>query len=367
MRCNKIMAVVLAMGMVAGLTACGTSNGGLNQTSGISKEAAAKTEGKESSSEFDVLKVGTMPLTCGIPVLYAEEKGYFKEAGLNVSLELFATGAPINEAIAAKQIDIAVSGFASVYSLANANCTWLADVNTTGGMGLYVRPDSPVAQCGEKDGMIGDTEAIKGLQVLEPLGTAVQYMTESYAEKFGLEPADMNQVNMEFASAYQAFTTGEGDAVAANPPYSYSLEEDNYVKLCSFEAATGVNMCDGCFARNEVVEKRSEEVQLFVDCLVRAMGDMKDEKLRTEYTKKVYEDNAINCSDTDLAHEIEDRAYIDAEAMKDPEYKLGEAWVAITDFLVKAEKITAENAPNVAKSIDSTFVSKTTGKEIKAD
>lgn len=83
--------------------------------------------------------------------------------------------------------------------------------------------------------------------------------------------------------------------------------------------------------------------------------------------KKVYEDNAINCSDTDLAHEIEDRAYIDAEAMKDPEYKLGEAWVAITDFLVKAEKITAENAPNVAKSIDSTFVSKTTGKEIKAD
>lgn len=53
--------------------------------------------------------------------------------------------------------------------------------------------------------------------------------------------------------------------------------------------------------------------------------------------------------------------------MKDPEYKLGEAWVAITDFLVKAEKITAENAPNVAKSIDSTFVSKTTGKEIKAD
>lgn len=286
MRCNKIMAVVLAMGLVAGLTACGTSNGGSNQTSGTSKEATEKTEGKDSSSEFDVLKVGTMPLTCGIPVLYAEEKGYFKEAGLNVSLELFATGAPINEAIAAKQIDIAVSGFASVYSLANANCTWLADVNTTGGMGLYVRPDSPVAQCGEKDGMIGDTEAIKGLQVLEPLGTAVQYMTESYAEKFGLEPADINQVNMEFASAYQAFTTGEGDAVAANPPYSYSLEEDNYVKLCSFEAATGVNMCDGCFARNEVVEKRSEEIQLFVDCLVRAMGDMKDEKLRTEYTKK---------------------------------------------------------------------------------
>ena len=41
-----------------------------------------------------MLNVGTMALTCGIPVLYAEEKGYFKDAGLNVNIELFATGAP---------------------------------------------------------------------------------------------------------------------------------------------------------------------------------------------------------------------------------------------------------------------------------
>lgn len=56
---------------------------------------------------------------------------------------------------------------------------------------------------------------LKGIQILEPLGTAVQYMTESYAEKYGLTPNDINQVNMEYASAYQAFTTGEGDAMAA--------------------------------------------------------------------------------------------------------------------------------------------------------
>ena len=28
-------------------------------------------------------------------------------------------------------------------------------------------------------------------------------MTESYAEKYGLTPNDINQVNMEYASAYQ--------------------------------------------------------------------------------------------------------------------------------------------------------------------
>ena len=245
---RRMVAAVLTLCMMAGLTACGGNK-----------------SGEEGTQSGEVLNVGTMALTCGVPVLYAEEQGYFEDAGLNVNIEIFATGAPINEAIAAEEIDVAVSGFASVYSLANANCTWLADVNTTGGMALYARPDSEIAQCTEEDGIIGSAEALKGLQILEPLGTAVQYMTESYAEKFGLTPNDINQVNMEYAPAYQAFTTGEGDLIASNPPYSYTLETEGYTKLCTFENATGVNMCDGCFARTPVVEERSEDIQKFVD------------------------------------------------------------------------------------------------------
>lgn len=347
---RRMVAAVLTLCMMAGLTACGGNK-----------------SGEEGTQSGEVLNVGTMALTCGVPVLYAEEQGYFEDAGLNVNIEIFATGAPINEAIAAEEIDVAVSGFASVYSLANANCTWLADVNTTGGMALYARPDSEIAQCTEEDGIIGSADALKGLQILEPLGTAVQYMTESYAEKFGLTPNDINQVNMEYAPAYQAFTTGEGDLIASNPPYSYTLETEGYTKLCTFENATGVNMCDGCFARTPVVEERSEDIQKFVDCLVKAMDDLQDDELRSEYTRKVYDENAITCSDEDLAHEIEDRYYIGTEAMSDADYVLGEAWVAITDFLVNAEKITSDNAPNVAASINPEFVSTTTGTEIKAE
>ena len=345
MKAKKWIALALAVVMVFGLAACGGSG-------------ASGSNGSDSGKR-EVLKVGTMALTMGVPVLYAQEKGYFEEAGLNVSVELFATGAPINEAIAAEQIDVAVSGFASVYSLANANCTWLADVNTTGGMGLFVRADSEAAQN-------PSTETLKGMKILEPLGTAVQYMTESYAAQFGLEPADIDQVNMEYASAYQAFTTGEGDAMAANPPYSYQLMEAGYVELCNFEDATGVDMCDGCFARNKVVETRSEEIQLFVNCLVRAMDELQDNELRREFTRKVYDTNAISCSDADLEHEIEDRSYVGTEALKASDYKLGAAWVAITDFLVNAEKITSDNAPNVPKSINPDYVSGAAGVTVAA-
>ena len=362
MRAKKVTAITMAALVAMGsLAACGSNTGG----SAGSSASDSNTATTSASASGETLKVGTMPLTCGIPVLYAQDQGYFKDAGLNVDVELFATGAPINEAIAAKELDIAVSGFASVYSLANADCSWIADVNTTGGMGLFARADSDIAKAPEKDGIIGSADTLKGLKVLEPLGTAVQYMTESYAAKYGLTPDQINQVNMEYASAYQAFTTGEGDIVALNPPYSYQiLNAGDYKELTTFEDATGVTMCDGAFVRNDVKDKRSEDIQKFVDCLVKAEDALQDDSLREEYTKKVYEDNAISSTDDDIKNEIADRKYVGTDYMKKSDYVLGEAWVAITDFLVEAEKIDADNASNVKKSIDASYVSKTTGTEI---
>ena len=191
-----------------------------------------------------------------------------------------------------------------------------------------------------------------------------------YMNSIGITDLDeygIQIIDTAVGTCLTAFQTGEGDAMAANPPYSYQLEEEGYTKLCSFEDATGVNMCDGCFVRNKVIAERSEEIQLFVDCLVKAMDDLQDDDLRSEYTRKVYDENAISCSDSDLAHEIADRQYVGTEAMKQSDYVLGQAWVAITDFLVEAEKITAENAPNVAASINAEYVSKTVGTEIKSE
>lgn len=355
MKGRKVLAGLLAVSMLLGTAACG------------SEDSASKADdGEKGASAGEPLRVGTMPLAVGIPVLWAQEKGYFEEAGLNIDLELFSTGAPINEAIAADQLDIAVSGFASIYSLANDACTWLADVSCTGGNELYARADSPIAQ-GEKDGVVGNADALKGAKVLVQLGTSQQYMVESYAEQFGLAPEDINEVNMEIAAAYQAFSTGEGDIIAANAPYSYTLGEEGYVKLCDYSTATKERLVDGCFARNEVVEDRGEEVQLFVNCLVKAVDDLcKDKEARTEFTRQVYTDNGISFEEENLAKEIDDTEYVGTEMMQGSDYVFGEHFPGITEFLVKAEKITADNAPNVVKSLDASFVSEAVGAEIKA-
>lgn len=68
----------------------------------------------ELKGSGEKLIVGTMANALGLPVHWAQEKGYFEDAGLDVELEIFATGAPINEAMAAGELDVAVSGMASL-------------------------------------------------------------------------------------------------------------------------------------------------------------------------------------------------------------------------------------------------------------
>ena len=363
-RSRKFFSLLLALTMVASLLAgCGGNTEDPADGSGDD----ASQDGTQS--EYETLNVGTQPVTVGFPLLYAEEQGWFDEVGLDVNVVLFPTGAPINEAIAAEELDIACSGFASVYALANSDCSWLADINTAGGMGLYARADSAIVQAGKNlpdlPNVYGDADSIRGSQILEPLGTSAQFATESYLELFGLTDGDVEQVHMEYAPAYQAFTAGEGDINSCSPPYSYTMEDDGHVEICSFEDATGTVLVDGCFARNAVIEERPEEVQLFIEVLLRAMDALQDDDLRFEYTLAKYEENAQDVTDEQMWQEIEDRTYCGTEYVSDSGYVFGECWGAITDFLVKVEKIPADNAPNVFSSFNPSFLNEAAGTDVQ--
>lgn len=358
---KKVVGVAMVVLMTCSMVGCGANS---DENFSDNSEPKSSTEASD-----EVLNVGCIIQSAGIPALYAEEMGWFEEAGLNINIITFATGAPVNEAIAAGEIDVACSGFASVYSLANADCVWLADINTTGGMGLYAREGSSIIEAGntlmDEPDILGSKETVRNAQVLEPLGTAVQYMTECYADKFGLAADEITQVNMEYASGYQAFQAGEGDLAAMNPPYSYNMEDEGYIKVCSFEDATGVALMDGCFGRREVCEKRKSDVQIFVNVLIKAMDALQDEEVRFEYTMKKYKENAQDFTEEQLRREFGDRDYVGTKYVSQEGYIFGEAWGPITSFLVDVEKITADAAPNVLKSFDASFVENATGISIE--
>ena len=108
---KRAIAMLLAATVMTGLTACGggsSSGGGPGSASGGSGDGTFTASGK-------TLNVGVQSNIISIPTVYAEEKGYFDDLGLDVNLIMFPNGSPENEGLAAEQLDVASNGLASVY------------------------------------------------------------------------------------------------------------------------------------------------------------------------------------------------------------------------------------------------------------
>ena len=133
--------MLLAATVMTGLTACGggsSSGGGSGSASGGSGDGTFTASGK-------TLNVGVQSNIISIPTVYAEEKGYFDDLGLDVNLIMFPNGSPENEGLAAEQLDVASNGLASVYSTASGLCDWIAESDSGSITAkVYVRSGSPV-------------------------------------------------------------------------------------------------------------------------------------------------------------------------------------------------------------------------------
>ena len=148
------------------------------------------------------LKVGVLAAMTALPVVDIVEQGLDKQNGIEIELVQFTTGAPMNEAMAAGEIDADCIGAAGVFALANFNAKMVAEIcNDTIAIELFARPDSPiVATKGYNHAypeVYGTPESIKGRTVLCPAGTLSQYEVSKYLDVFGLTVDDVNYVPRE--------------------------------------------------------------------------------------------------------------------------------------------------------------------------
>src|SRR6201989_1327230 len=80
--------------------------------------ALATSSGGEAQTALKA-KVGVLRLSSSAPVFIAQDKGYFKEAGLDVELKFFDAAQPVAVATASGDVDFGATAFtAGLYNLA---------------------------------------------------------------------------------------------------------------------------------------------------------------------------------------------------------------------------------------------------------
>lgn len=273
----KLLKSAAAISMVLALAGCGAPS-----AAGGAKGSGAKTESSDkTSADLPVLRVAVMPFITSLPTEYIKQNKLDEKAGFKMETTMFSTGAPMNEALAANLWDVGGMGAAAVTGVANYDMMIVSEIlESTDGLGVFIRPDSPIAQVKGYNpsypNVLGSPETVKGITILLPIGTAQHFTALKWLEKLGLSGTDVNIVNMDTNQAYQALKAKQCDAVSLNVPAFFNAVDDGMVDVGNL-ADLGTRYVDMVVANRKAVEGKPELVQKYIDCIAEAGKALNDD------------------------------------------------------------------------------------------
>jgi NitT/TauT family transport system substrate-binding protein len=177
-------------------------------------------------------KVGVLRLSSSAPVFIAQDKGYFKDAGLDVDLKFFDAAQPIAVATASGDVDFGVTAFtAGLYNLAGKGV-----LKVIGGMSREKAGFPLIGYFASNNAYAAGLKTPKDLAgkriAVTQVGSSFHYSLGLLADKYGFKLSDLKVLPLQSLSNAAAALKGETVDAALLPVSSArKLMDDNGAKL----------------------------------------------------------------------------------------------------------------------------------------
>ncbi|QIP03988.1 ABC transporter substrate-binding protein [Bradyrhizobium symbiodeficiens] len=159
----------------------------------------------------DALKarIGVLRLSSSAPVFIAQDKGYFREAGLEVELKFFDAAQPIAVATTSGDVDFGITAFtAGLYNLAGKGV-----LKVIGGMSREKAGYPLIGYFASNNAYAAGLKTPKDLAgkrvAMTQVGSSFHYSLGLLADKYGLKLADVKIVPLQSLSNAAAALKGE--------------------------------------------------------------------------------------------------------------------------------------------------------------
>lgn len=199
----------------------------------------------------------------------ADDKGYFKDEGLDPQFQVFQTGTPMLAGLQSNSLDVITTGLASVFALGQGiPLRYIAlEGDASAAAGMVVAADSPVKSAKDlaQAGKIG-----------VPTGTCAQISAYWAAKAAGVNYSDLDTVNITpnlFANAFSSKSIGAGFSWS---PYLVDLSQQGQ-KLIGYDKdwVPGGGSCPEMHAGNPAfLDKNPEIPAKMLKALGRAWADI---------------------------------------------------------------------------------------------
>ena len=204
-----------------------------------------------------------------LPIFAAEQKGYFKDEGLEVSLPVFKSGTENSQAVLAGEVQIAFGSITEVLQLRKAqqDARFFWGISNIMPFKLYARPE------------IKSVKDLKGKKLaISKFGAQSDYLTQYTLRRFGVEPikeAAILQVGSTPAR-YAALKSGAVDATIMWFPQTLVAEREGFRMLVDLAEIIPDWGYLGYYALASVLGGQREAVVKYIRAHQRGVRDVKE-------------------------------------------------------------------------------------------
>jgi NitT/TauT family transport system substrate-binding protein len=177
-------------------------------------------------------RIGVLRLSSSAPVFIAQDKGYFKEAGLDIELKFFDAAQPIAVATASGDVDFGITAFtAGLYNLAGKGT-----LKVIGGMSRERAGYPLIGYFASNSAYAAGLKTPKDLAgkriAVTQTGSSFHYSLGLLADKYGFKLADLKVLPLQSLSNAAAALKGETvDAALLPVSTARKLMDDGGAKL----------------------------------------------------------------------------------------------------------------------------------------
>jgi NitT/TauT family transport system substrate-binding protein len=240
---------------------------------GLSLAGAA--HGQTIEKQQVTLGVGGKTSLYYLPLTICERLGYFKEQGLDVTVNDFRGGAQSLQALVGGSVDVVTGAYEHTIRMQAKG----QDIRAVIELGRF--PGIAVGVRKERAESYKSPADLKGMKIgVSAPGSSTNFLVMYLMSKAGLKPADASYIGVGIGpSAVAAIQRGEIDALSNVDPMITKLEQDGDIKVVAdtrSEEGTraifgGSNPAAVLYLKQEFVEKNPNTVQALVNAFYKTL------------------------------------------------------------------------------------------------
>jgi NitT/TauT family transport system substrate-binding protein len=236
---------------------------------------AGAAHGQAIEKKQVTLGVGGKTSLYYLPLTICERLGYFKEQGLDVTINDFRGGAQSLQALVGGSVDVVTGAYEHTIRMQAKG----QDIRAAIELGRF--PGIAVGVRTERAASYKSPADLKGMKIgVSAPGSSTNFVVMYLMSKAGLKPVDASYIGVGIGpSAVAAIKRGEIDALSNVDPMITKLEQDGDIKVVAdtrTEEGTraifgGSNPAAVLYLKNEFIEKNPNTVQALVNAFYKTL------------------------------------------------------------------------------------------------